>query len=357
MAENALKEQLAARLEELDARFITPPIEIVVGEYSFYPYHGFSDILSRADFKKLTQGQLKILVKIADDILAMRRTQLFEAFVNDDGIVVVDKQQPHIEYSIDIEYNGARSRIEEIYPQVNYPVNIKATRVQDAFVRNDTAHEVTHHADFWVDQQANTSRLQYLHSTSTLLAWLEELDLDLRPNGVADLFIKVRNAEGYVAERLLEEGYKPAKVDQMLRAEFFAIAGEYYFGSEQTFKARSPLLEAYMEYVLETDLDIQNLYIPFQEMEARRKILREAIHAPVDRLLREHANPFHELRRQLEAEQVNARRARIGREMEKLVIRAVKEMIDNVRSRAKLPPRRAMRKPKSNDSPMAEARP
>lgn len=336
MSEPTLQDQLAGRLRKLDDLLISPPIEIEVGEYAFYPYRGFGDILGREDFRKLTQSQLRTLVKIADDILAMRRPELFEAFVNDDGIIVVDKAQPHVEYSIDIEYNDARSRVEEVYPQVTYPQGLKPVRVQDRFIRNDTAHEVTHHVDFWLNMEAKRFHLDYLHSGSALLAWLGELDAALHPDGVAALIAEVREAEGYVAEALLEEGYTPKKVDQMLRAEFFAIAGEFYYGSQQEFAVRSPLLETYMALVLDTDLEIQRLYIPFKEMEQRRGILRAAIHAPVDTILGDVAETFHPLRAAFDTAEKRERR-KIAEAIEDMVMEAMVRLMVQVRQKLKLP--------------------
>lgn len=337
MTEPTLQEQLAARYRALDEQEISPPIEISVGDYAFYPYRGFCDVLERDDFRKLSTNQLRTLIKIADDILAMQSVELFEAFVNDDGIIVVDKAQPHVEYSIDIEYNDARSRVEEIYPQVTYPqVLNKTVRVQDAFVRNDTAHEVTHHIDYWLNMESKNLHLDYLHSSSTLLVWLEELDRVLHPQGVAELICHVREAEGYVPEMLLEEGYTPEKVDQMLRAEFFAIAGEYYYGSKQKPETEaSPLLEAYMRLVLDTDLEIQRLYIPFRDMETRRGVLRAAIHASLDRILRDDGNAYHDMRRQL-GETSGPERAQLIQRIEELVIAVMERMMQQVRKRARL---------------------
>jgi hypothetical protein len=335
MSEQTLQQQLGARYRKLDRLQISPPIEIAVGDYAFYPYRGFCDVLERDDFRKLSSNQLRTLIKIADDILAMQRTELFEAFVNDDGIIVVDKAQPHVEYSIDIEYNDARSRVEEIYPQVTYPQGLKPVRVQDRFVRNDTAHEVTHHIDYWLNMESKQLHLDYLHSSSTLLVWLEELDRILHPQGVAELIGAVREAEGYVAEALLDEGYTTQKVDQMLRAEFFAIAGEYYYGSPQASGESSPLLEAYMRLVLDTDLEIQRLYIPFRDMETRRGVLRAAIHAPLDRILREDANAYHALRRQW-SEASESERQGITPRIESLVIGAMGRMMHKLRQRVRL---------------------
>lgn len=339
MAEQTLHSQLAERLKALDAQKLSPPIEIAVGDYAFYPYRGFADIAQREDFQKLTQNQLRTLLKIADDILAMQHTELFEAFVNDDGIIVIDKAQPHVEYSLDIEYNDARTRIEEVYPQVTYPQAAKmAVRVQDKFVRNDTAHEVAHHVDFWLKMDAKKRHLDYLHSSSTLLAWLETLDKVLRPKGVADLVTQVREAEGYVAEVLLEEGYAPKKVDQMLRAEFFAIVGEFYYGSTQRFSDRSPLLEAYMSMVLNTDLELQRLYIPFKIMESRRGELRDAIHAPVDTILGEDAAAFYVLREQFAKTRKHNDKLAIAEQIEGIVIRAIHRLINTIRKKIKLEP-------------------
>ncbi|MCH2545981.1 MAG: hypothetical protein MK052_00010 [Alphaproteobacteria bacterium] len=333
MTQSALRDQLAERFAQLDAKELSPPIEIAVGDCAFYPYRSFCDILEREDFKKITQNQLRTLIKIADDILAMQHPALFEAFVNDDGIIVVDKAQPHIEYSIDIEYNDARSRVEEVYPQVTYPQGMKPLRMKDKFVRNDTAHEVAHHADFWLNMNAADVHLSYMHSSSTLLAWLEELDHSFHPQGIADLFIQVREAEGYVAGALLEEGYPPAKVDEMLRAEFFAIAGEYYYGSKQCFSGKSALLEAYMQHILQCDLDIQIMYIPFEEMERRRGILRNAIHAPVDALLASHAKRYYELREMLEKSRTKNSRANKINAIEALVVAAVKDQAQLLRKK------------------------
>lgn len=337
MAEQTLAQQLAARYAALDKQGISPPIEIAVGDYAFYPYRGFSDIPKRDDFKRLTNNQLKTLIKIADDMLAMQRPELLEAFVNDDGVIVVDKTQPHVEYSVDIEYNDARSRIEEIYPQVTYPQGAKLAGVQDKFIRNDTAHEVAHHADFWMLLSNKHARLTYLHSGSVLLAWLEELDRLLRPHGVASLIAEVRDAEGYVTEVLLEEGYTPRKIDEMLRAEFFAIAGEFYYGSKQRFADRSPLLEAYMTYILDLDLAIQRLYIPFEEMEQRRGVLREAIHAPVNVLLDKEADAFHDLRMRFNKLRKHNDKLAVAEEIEALVIRAIMRISKAVRRELKLP--------------------
>jgi hypothetical protein len=336
MSELTLQQQLALRYHELDARAISPPIEIGVGDYAFYPYRGFSDVLAREDFKKLSPNQLRTLIKIADDILAMQRPELFEAFVNDDGTIVVDKAQPHIEYSVDIEYNDARSRVEEIYPQVTYPQSIHPKRIQDGFVRNDTAHEVTHHIDFWLNMESKKLHLDYLHSSSVLLAWLKELDQALRPDGVADLIEKVRHAEGYVPEVLLEEGYTPQKVDQMMRAEFFAIAGEYYYGSEQVFAKHSPLLEAYMMLVLDTDLEIQRLYIPFKDMEARRGVLRHAIHASVESILAQDADIFHTRRQAFDGLTDATEKQMAAHAIEQIVISAMRRLIQATRQKIKL---------------------
>lgn len=337
MAEQGLQQQLAAQLKQLDARSISPPIEIAVGDYAFYPYRGFADIAKREDFRKLSSKQLKRLSRIADDILAMQRPELFEAFVNDDGIIVVDNAQAQVEYSIDIHYNDARSRVEEIYPQVTYPQSGKSQHVQDMFIRNDTAHEVAHHADFWMDMRKKKAQLEYLHSSSVLLAWIEELDILLHPQGVASLIQQVRDAEGYVAETLLEEGYSPRKVDQMLRAEFFAIAGEFYYGSKQHFAERSALLEAYMEEVLDMDLKIQRLYIPFKDMEMRRGILREAIHSPVKTLLGKRAEAFFERREHFLTQEEGKPKQEVAAEIETLVIEAIKDMAQQVQKKIRLP--------------------
>lgn len=337
MTEQTLQQQLGRCFRALDERGVSPPIEIAVGDYAFYPYRGFCDVLERDDFRKLSQNQLRTLVKIAEDILAMRRVELFEAFVNDDGVVVVDTSQAQVEYSIDIQYNDARSRVEEIYPQVTYPQAGKLVmRVQDRFVRNDTAHEVSHHADFWMDMERKKARLEYLHSSSTLLAWVEELDRALHPDGVAALIAQVRDAEGYVAEHLLEEGYEPRKVDQMLRAEFFAIAGEFYYGSEQHFPVRSPLLEAYMAEILDLDLDIQRLYIPFKDMEQRRGALRKAIHGTVDELLGDDAGTFHALRERF-GEGGKGKKA-LARKIESVVVRAIARLAGELRKSVGLEP-------------------
>ncbi len=335
---STLSQQLVERFAALDARPLTPPIEVVVEEYAFYPYRGFSDISQRDDFRHLTKEQLHTLIKIADDLLAMQRPELFDAFVNDDGILVIDPEQEMIEYSIDIDYNASHSRVREVYPQVAFPYLESSEPEEDDFHRNDLAHEMAHHADFWVDHRATMRHLLYMHSSSTLLAWLEELDILLHPDGVAALIQRVRNDEGYVPAALLENGHAPARVDEMLRAEFFAIAGEFYYGSRQPFKQQSPLLEAYMRLVLDTDLEIQNLIIPFAEMERRRKVLRDAIHAKLERLLRRHGSVYHELRRKLREAKTKAEATQITRELEKTVIQAMEEMATGVRERAKLPP-------------------
>ena len=339
MAATNIQDELATCFSELDEQMISPPIEITIGDYSFYPYRGFSDILRRDDYRKLSQQQLKSLLKIGTDILHMRKRELFEAFVNDDGVIVVDKYQEQIEYSIDVEYNDARHKIEEIYPQVAYPQAPKAKPTSDDdFVRNDTAHEVGHHADFWLDVDSHDKHLQYMHSSSTLLAWLEQLDSTLHPGGVADLIVQVRTEEGYVAEALLEEGYKPQKVDSMLRAEFFAIACEFFFGSEQHFEEKSPLLEVYMNQVLETDLDIQNQFITFKEMEQRRAVLYQAIHQPVKAILGHDAKRFQNLRDTLDTLHGRKERVECVSEIEGLVVGRISDIIAEVRDRVKLSP-------------------
>lgn len=337
MKEHSLQLALAERYRALDAKEISPPIEIAVGDYVFYPYRGFCDMLEREDFQKLSQNQLRTLVAIADDILSMQHPELFEAFVNDDGIIVVDKYQPHVEYSLDIIYNDARSRVEELFPQVSYPQGIdRRAKVDDMLVRNDTAHEVAHHADFWMDMSQKQPRLDYLHSGSGLLAWIEGLDLLLYPEGVSHLIGKVREAEGYIPSQLLAEGYDPQKVDQMMRAEFFAIAGEYYYGSPQQFAGRSPLLEAYMTMVLGTDLEIQRLYIPFKEMERRRGLLRAAINSPIDALLEDKAGHFHALCERIVQEQKTKRGVGLSVEIESIAMEAVSKLVLRVRQTVQL---------------------
>lgn len=337
MKEHSLQLQLAERYRTLDAKEISPPIEIAVGDYVFYPYRGFSDILEREDFQKLSQNQLRTLIAIADDILSMQRPELFEAFVNDDGIIVIDKYQPHVEYSLDIIYNDARSRVEELYPQVSYPQGInRHAKADDILVRNDTAHEVAHHADFWMDMSQKQPNLDYLHSGSALLPWLETLDLLLYPEGVSHLIGKVREAEGYIPSQLLAEGYTPQKIDQMMRAEFFAIAGEYYYGSPQRFTGRAPLLEAYMDLVLGTDLEIQRLYIPFKEMERRRGLLRAAINLPIDSLLGDRAAYFHALCGQMAQEPKTRRAIGLSVEIEAIAMEAISKMVRRVRQMVQL---------------------
>lgn len=331
-----IQQEVAERFAALDARQVTAPIEIGIGDYAFYPYRGFSDIVNREDYKKLSQPQLKMLIKIADDILAMQRPELFEAFVNDDGTLVIDKDQNHIEYSIDIEYNEAYSRVEEIHPQVTYPQTIKTKRVTDVFVRNDTAHEVGHHADFWINMEDRRKQLDYLHSGSTLLAWCEDLDIFLNPAGVANLVETVRKAEGYDASFLLEEGYLPNQVDRMLRAEFFAIAVEFYYGSKQTFRQRSPLLEAYMKHILDLDLEIQTLYIPFRDMEIRRKILRTAICQPAVKILGRQAGKYKTLRELYTKTTGVKAKKQVAEQIEKMVIDAMARLAANVRVKTKL---------------------
>lgn len=330
--------ELAERFSKLDGKPISAPIELGIGEYAFYPYRGYSDISQRDDFRKLSQSQLKMLIKIADDILNMQRTELFEAFVNDDGIIVIDKAQKQIEYSIDIAYNAARSRVEDIYPQVTYPQTMATSRVQDLFVRNDTAHEVAHHADYWLDLESKIKSLDYLHSSSTLLRNLKVLDEELRPDGVAQLISQVRMEEGYVSEALLEEGYDADKVQAMLNAEFFAIACEFYYGSVQPSKASSPLLEAYMLLVLDLDLDIQTLYIPLKDMEARRGVLRKAIHADMDEILGEDADSFQLLYARLRSLTGAAREDYVNA-IEIVILRAVTRLVDRVREQVRLPRR------------------
>lgn len=333
-----LQLQLAERYRALDEKEISPPIEIAVGDYVFYPYRGFSDMLEREDFQKLSQNQMRTLIAIADDILSMQHPELFEAFVNDDGIIVVDKYQPHVEYSLDIIYNDARSRVEELFPQVSYPQGIdRHAKADDLLMRNDTAHEVAHHADFWMDMSYKQPNLDYLHSGSALLAWIEELDLLLYPAGVSHLIGKVREAEGYIPSQLLAEGYSPQKVDQMMRAEFFAIAGEYYYGSPQHFMGRSPLLEAYMAMVLGTDLEIQRLYIPFKEMERRRGLLRAAINAPIERVLEDKAAHFRSLCEQITQAQKTQRVIGLSIEVESIAMDAVSRLVRRVRQMVQLP--------------------
>lgn len=338
MKEQLLQQQLAERYRSLDAKEISPPIEIAVGDYVFYPYRGFSDMLEREDFQKLSQNQLRTLIAIADDIMSMQRPELFEAFVNDDGIIVIDKYQPHVEYSLDIIYNDARSRVEELYPQVSYPQGInRRAKVDDMLVRNDTAHEVAHHADFWMDMSYKQPKLDYLHSGSILLSWIAELDRFLYPQGVADLIGQVREAEGYIPEHLMAEGYSPQKVEQMMRAEFFAIAGEFYCGSPQNFSGRSFLLEAYMRLVLGTDLEIQRLYIPFKEMERRRGLLRTAINSSIDSLLGNKATQFHALYNEIAQARAKAKMIGIAVEMESLALEAISKLVLRVRQAVQLP--------------------
>ena len=333
-----LKDELAERLGAVDLRAVSPPIEIGVGDYSFYPYRGFTDLLERDDFRHLTKPQLRTLIKIADDLLAMRRPELFEAYVHDDGILVIDKEQGQIEYSMDVEYNDARSRIEEIHPQVTYPQALPGRkRVLHKFSRNDTVHEVTHHADFWIDMDDRRKELQYLHSGSMLLNWLQQLDCVLRPDGVANLIMSVREEEGYVAENLLREGYSPDKVDQMMRAEFFAIAGEFYYGSKQSHKEASPLLEAYMHYVLDLDLEIQTLYISFKEMEIRRKFVKNMISQPLDYLLGGDAERYYALRQAFDKSQMELTRKDVVQEIESILISQIKYASEAVRKKVKLP--------------------
>lgn len=333
-----LHEELATRLRELDARQISAPIEMGVGNYAFYPYRGYGDIAERDDFRKLSQNQINRLLTICDDILSMQRKELFEAFVNDDGIIVIDKNQKQIEYSIDIAYNAARSRVEDIYPQVTYPQTMPMERVQDIFVRNDTAHEVAHHADYWLDLESKFKYLDYLHSSSTLLRWLVELDRELRPDGISELIFYVRRQEGYVEENLLKEGYDAVKVQDMLNAEFFAIACEYYFGRPQTYQAASPLLEAYMLLVLDTDLDIQTLFIPLKDMEMRRGVLRKAIHADMDSILGDDADSFRMLHARMQFLTGAARQEYVNA-IEIVVLRAITRLVEQVRKAVKLPPR------------------
>ncbi|MBM3617365.1 MAG: hypothetical protein FJX23_02345 [Alphaproteobacteria bacterium] len=327
---------LAEKLRALDARQISAPIEFGVGNYAFYPYRGFADIAERDDYRKLSPTQVATLTKIADDILAMQRTELFEAFVNDDGIIVVDKAQQQIEYSIDIAYNAARSRVEDIYPQVTYPQAMPAKRADDLFVRNDTAHEVAHHIDYWLNLESKVKSLKYLHSSSTLLNWLIELDRELHPDGVAALVQHVRKEEGYDKQSLLEEGYTVEKVDQMLRAESFAIACEYYYGSAQPQVRHSVLLEAYMEQVLDLDLAIQTLFIPLKEMERRRGLLRAAIHLGIDEILGEDEDSFQLLKKRV-AEQKGASRAEHVQAIETVVLRVMARLLAEVRESIRLP--------------------
>lgn len=331
-----IRERLEECCKALDKRAITPPIEITVGDYSFYPYRGFGDLLGREDFNRLSQSQLRMLLKIMEDILAMERPELFEAFVSDDGVITIDKRQKLIEYSMDIAYNDTRSRIEEIYPQVTYPQTLSHRAVKDGFIRNDTVHEVAHHADFWIDVEGRDKHLQYLHSGSTLLAWCEELDKLLHPDGAAILIGQVREEEGYVPDYLLENGYLPEEIDRMLRAEFFAIAGEYYYGRRQIHPVPSPLLEAYMLQVVGVDLEIQTLCIPFEEMERRRKYLYVAIHDSVNQLLRGKAATYYRLR-ELLADCAPERRSSIVEMIEKLVCGIIRQVVQDVRIQARIP--------------------
>lgn len=338
MSLSPLHHELAERFTLLDAKPISAPIEIAVGNYAFYPYRGYGDIAERDDFRKLSQSQLKTLIKIADDLLAMQRPELFDAFVNDDGLIVVEKAQKQIEYSIDIAYNAARSRVEDIYPQVTYPQTLKNPRVQEHFIRNDTAHEVAHHADYWLDLESKIKSLDYLHSSSTLLRWLTALDCELRPAGVAQTIRQLRTEEGYDSQRLLAEGYAVEKVQEMLNAEFFAIACEFYYGSTQPAALVSPLLEAYMLLVLDTDLDIQTLYIPLKDMERRRGLLRRAIHADIAEILGEDADSFRMLYERLKGLTGAVREEHVNA-LEVVVVRAVTRLVDRVRLEAKLPGR------------------
>lgn len=330
---------LTERLRELDAKPISAPIEFGVGNYVFYPYRGFADIAERDDYRKLSASQVRTLTKIADDILAMQRTALFEAFVNDDGIIVVDKAQQQIEYSIDIAYNAARSRVEDIYPQVTYPQTLAAKKVDGAFIRNDTAHEVAHHADYWLDLESKIKSLRYLHSSSTVLNWLIELDRELHPSGVGELILQVRKEEGYDEQTLLEDGFGVEKVGEMLRAETFAIACEYYYGSQQPEDIDSPLLKAYMLQVLELDLAIQTLFIPLKEMERRRGLLRAAIHRGVDAILGEDEDSFRVLRGKLATVTGELRNEHV-KAIETVVLRALTALLQEVQDAIRLPSRK-----------------
>lgn len=292
MKHEQLKQQLKTVCAQLDEAGVVPPIEFSIGDVSLYPYQGFSDILQMHDFNHLKASELRTLLAICHDLRHMQNHALFEAFVHDDGVISIDEDQPYIEYSVDISHHHSTNNV---YPQITYPINLLLERHQhERFIGNDTAHESAHHMDSWVDMRSHSTLPIPLHSSSNLLQWCVKLDRLLHPNGLSNLILEVRKAHGYEPRALLKDGYKKREVLNMLRAEFFAITAEYYYGTKQNFAISSPLLEAYFRHIVALDVEIQGRLLSIREMHLKRGILRRSIHAPLEDLLNEHYPHFNE---------------------------------------------------------------
>lgn len=272
-------QELAGIFKQLDENHISVPIEVVIGDDVYTPSKGFLSLFDEPKFSKLSERQLATLHSIANDLQNMSHPSIWEAFVKDDGIIVIDRFQEQIEYSVDIQYNAARTRVEGIYPQVSYPQEVRKAKY-DQFFRNNTVHEVAHHADFWLDAGRKPVCLEYMHSHSTLFQLLAEWDMALHPEGVCGMIHAIRQIEGYDPQTLINDGFSMDHVERMLNAELFAICAEFYYGRKQDNRHHSPMLEVYMREILGLDIDVQEYMLPLMDIEAKRGILRRAIYLP-----------------------------------------------------------------------------
>lgn len=286
-----LHSSLADLFNQLDMCDIPVPTEFGIGNYVFYPDGKFTDISSHRDFYKLSPSYVQILLNISQDLLHLQNNELFKVFVQDGGILVIDKAQRQVEYSIDIVYSTLSSRLEEVYPQITYPNKIATKESQFPFVRNTVAHEAAHHADYWLDSRSKNKLLYYLHSGSVLFNWLFECDRLLYPNGLANLILHVREEEGYSETSLLKKGYDNTLVQDILRAESFAITCEFYSGNIQEF-SHSSLLEIYINQVLTKDIDIRKSLNGQQKNDVGRGALYKAINADIEIILGESRTKF-----------------------------------------------------------------
>jgi hypothetical protein len=325
-----LHHKLTELFQQLDAKSVPAPVEFCIGNYVFYPDGGYSDMASHPDFRKLNISQIKRLCAIAEDLLAMQKTALFQSFVRDEGIIVIDKMQGQIEYSMDIAYYSTSSRVMEIYPQITYPQKIEKQRLDSAFVTNDLIHEAAHHIDYWLNMQPKKRALHYLHSSSLLLNWLVELDLKLRPQGVSRLIVQVREEEGYSKTVLREAGYKPNVVTNILCSEFFAIACEYYYGGRPSIP--SPLLEAYISYVVDFDLAIRNGFLAYKEIEKKRGSLWRWLHTDTDKLLGDRKAEFQRLIKAFDSLSDDIDKRLLTGKIEALAVKIVAETIEHVKT-------------------------
>lgn len=255
-------------------------------------YQDLVDFMA-ARSENISEEVLMNIRNAMQDIADISNPSFMEAFVAEDGMLVFPKNYPNAHFASRMEMTGLDGFV--LKPVIAYG----AVAEHDNIIDNTMMHELAHRY---------FRRRDSIHAAPFMA--LAKLDRDLNPDSIVPQWIAVRSERNYKnnldfvvdkneyvhARDKVESAlgaYLPSDAnhlqipyytnydvtrpkEEQLFSEMFCIGHEYYYGDREVARrTASPMLQAYMDILIQLDADICRT-LPYQEkIEAQGILNRE----------------------------------------------------------------------------------